>query len=296
MFQDPTYEPFDKIIWDVVHLTEGMVLIIVDWSTRFVIGEVISDETAITVADILLKEVVLRFGRAPKILQTDNAPGFRSTVVQELCALINTYLSYSSGYAPQTQGPAERFNRNLIDQLTHDYLQTEEDRKHLSFEWRIRKLISQYNSRTHAVTRKPPVELLFGVPPRLPTNAELEVENVHKVTENRLNLLTNLRTAAVEKQRKRINNLLKKEERRLPQERETSYEIGDFVKVNLNRRSNLKEETEFEGPFQIVGKIGKKAYELDIPSDVYQGGKYSMLEKSLTKGISHKQHKSKLQN
>ena len=29
-FQDPTLEPFDKIIWDVIHLIEGMVLIIVN--------------------------------------------------------------------------------------------------------------------------------------------------------------------------------------------------------------------------------------------------------------------------
>ena len=75
------------------------------------------NQEAVTVADCLVTEVFLRFG-VPKTLHTDRGPEFTSNLIKEICRLFQVDITTKTPYRPQSDGLAERMNRNTIDLLS----------------------------------------------------------------------------------------------------------------------------------------------------------------------------------
>lgn len=71
----------------------------------------------VTVADCLVTEVFLRFG-APKTLHTDEGPEFTSNLIKEMCRLYQVDKTTTTLCRPQSDGLAERMNRNIINLLS----------------------------------------------------------------------------------------------------------------------------------------------------------------------------------
>ena len=76
-----------------------------------------ADETALTIAHLLVKEVPPRHGVHSELL-SDRGCSFLSSLVQEVCQLMGTHQINTTAYHPQADRLVERFICTLIDTLS----------------------------------------------------------------------------------------------------------------------------------------------------------------------------------
>ena len=76
-----------------------------------------SNKRAHTVAQILLTEIIPRFG-LPSSLQSNNGPEFTSKVTQQLVQFLQILWKFHIPYRPQSSGKVERMNRIIKETLT----------------------------------------------------------------------------------------------------------------------------------------------------------------------------------
>lgn len=93
------------------------VLVFSDYYSKFPICVPVKDITATTVAEAMLHEVFLRYGK-PRRLLSDHGSQFLSKMVQEMCKMRNIAKIQSTSYHPQTDGLVERFNHTLCVMLS----------------------------------------------------------------------------------------------------------------------------------------------------------------------------------
>ena len=75
------------------------------------------DQTALTVAQLLVREVIPRHG-IPRQLLSDRGSVFLSKLMMEIYKLLGVKKVNTTAYHPQCDGLVERFNRSLIDMLS----------------------------------------------------------------------------------------------------------------------------------------------------------------------------------
>ena len=126
-----------------------------------------TNKRAHTVAQILLTEIIPRFG-LPSSLQSDNGPEFTSKVTQQLVQFLQIPWKIHIPYRPQSSGKVERMNRKIKETLTKLTLKVHLD-------WT--KLLLIVLLRIWALPRKPlglsPFEVMYGrpmLPPGIPPN------------------------------------------------------------------------------------------------------------------------------
>jgi len=219
--------------------------------------------SAIMVAEEFFENIFKLHG-LPTSIVCDRDPTFTSNFWRELFRLQGTRFNFSSAYHPQTDGQTEVVNRTLEMYLrcfTGD--RPKEWVKWLSWVEYI------YNTSYHSSTGMSPFELVYGRPaPSLlsyiPGTAR--VEAVGQQLEARDVLLQQARFKLSQAQ-----NRMKKVYDKGHKERE--FQMGDLVYVKLHpyrqhtvsRRLNMKLAAKFYGPYKIVGKMGKVAYQLELP-------------------------------
>ncbi|MDD9818054.1 MAG: RNase H-like domain-containing protein, partial [Gammaproteobacteria bacterium] len=80
--------------------------------TKWVEAFPIPNQEAQTVANILVNEVICRYG-VPETLHSDQGTNFESSLFQEVCKQLGIHRSHITPYHPQGNGQVERFNRSL---------------------------------------------------------------------------------------------------------------------------------------------------------------------------------------
>jgi len=93
------------------------ILIVADYFTKWVEAYPLPNQEAPTVAEVLVKEYVCRFG-VPLLLHSDQGRNFESAVFQGMCQLLGIQKTRTTPYHPQSDGMVERFNRTLEAQLS----------------------------------------------------------------------------------------------------------------------------------------------------------------------------------
>ena len=93
------------------------ILVVSDYFTRWVEAYSIADQKNQTIADVLTKEFICRFG-VPLMIHTDQGRNFESKLMAEVCELLDIKKTRTTAYHLQSDGMVERFNQTLKAQLS----------------------------------------------------------------------------------------------------------------------------------------------------------------------------------
>lgn len=143
------------------------VIVCTDYMSKWVITRAVPAQTAVAVADFLVKELILKFG-APECLVSDQGTPFLSAVTQELLLLCQTRHYNTSAYNPQCNGLTEAFNKVLAVMLSFYRNDRQRD-----WDLSLQYITHAYNTSRHASTGFSPFVLLFGRECRAPLDVQL---------------------------------------------------------------------------------------------------------------------------
>ena len=92
------------------------ILILGDYFTKWVEAYPLENQQAVTVAEVIVKELISRFG-VPLQLHSDQGRNFEAELFQRMCELLGINKTRTTALHPQVDGMVERFNRTLENQL-----------------------------------------------------------------------------------------------------------------------------------------------------------------------------------
>lgn len=166
-------EPMERIMMDILGPLPATddgnkyVLVITDWFTKWTECTPLPNQEAKTVADVLVKIFISRFG-VPLQLYTDQGSNFESKLFSELCELLSIEKVHSTSMRPQANGTVERMNRSLIAMLSK-YCQKNQSH----WDTLLPMLMLAYRSSSHASTKMSPNKMVFGREVTLPMAAAI---------------------------------------------------------------------------------------------------------------------------
>eukprot|EP00731_Ephydatia_muelleri_P022383 Em0014g974a len=201
--------------------------------------------------------------RIPREILTDQGSNFMSQLLVELCRLLHVKPIRTSPYHPQTDGLVERFNQTLKSMLRKATAIDGKDWDKL-----IPYLLFAYREVPQASTGFSPFELLYGRDVRGPLDILRETwEGNESQDESVVSYVLSTR----EKLKQMVDcvheNLTKQQDRQKrwydAKARMREFKPGDLVLVLLPTSTN-KLLAQWQGPYQIVTRMGKLNYLLDM--------------------------------
>ena len=108
------------------------------------------------------------FHVAPRVFLSDRGSNFLSSLVTEVCHLLNTKKVNTTAYYPQTDGLVERFNNTLVEAISA-YVSTNQD----NWDLYIPAILFAYRVSPSVSTGVIPFYLLYGREARLPCDTSL---------------------------------------------------------------------------------------------------------------------------
>ena len=227
------------------------VLVLTDVFTKYTQAIPTKDQKATTVARVLVKEWIVRFG-VPKRIHSDQGRNFESKVIQELCKIYGISKSRTSPYHPEGNGQCERFNRTMHDPLLT--LPSEKKRKWPEF---LPELVFAYNCTPHSTTGYSPYYLFFGREPTLPVDhligsASHTEECKEWITEHQERLEQAFRLASARTERE----ALRRQTRNNLKATDTSIPVGSrvFLKNRVQGRSKIQDVWDAT-PYKVVKRL-----------------------------------------
>ena len=114
----PVGGPFHRLGVDVLQLplTEAgnlYVVVFMDYLTKRAEAFVVPDQSAETIAKLLVEEIFCRHG-TPQELLSDRGANFLSNLIHEVCKLLKIKKVNTSGYHPKTDGLLEKFIQTCL--------------------------------------------------------------------------------------------------------------------------------------------------------------------------------------
>lgn len=201
----------------------------------------------------------------PKSIVSDRDKIFTSQFWKELFNSVGTQLQMSSAYHPQSDGQTERLNRCLEQYL----IAMASSRPKNWYKW-LPLAQWWYNTTYHSAIRRSPYEALYGVRPRqicLPADHRSTLDLVEEFQIQREAMNKVLQEAIKVAQHKYKHFADTKR-------REVEFQIGDWVFLKLQpykqlsvaTRRHLKLAHKYFRPFEILARVGKVAYRLNLPA------------------------------
>lgn len=252
----PVGGPFHRVGVDVLQLplTRGgnrYVVVFADYLTKWVEAFAVPDQTADTIARLLVEKVVCVHG-VPEQLLSDRGANFLSDLVASVCRLLGITKINTSGYHPQTDGLVEKFNSTLTSMIAKSATKGDD------WDERLPYLLFAYRVCAQESTKESPFYLMYGRDPRLPTESALTPPSFACMVD-----LEDYRTALVahlsEAWQLAKDNIVKAQERQKVQydrtSQETKFQVGDRVLVHMPAEMQGKERKlsrPFHGPYLIT--------------------------------------------
>jgi len=253
----PVSRPFQIIGVDLMELPKTRrgnkyVIVFQDYLTKWPLVYPLPDQRAVTIARVLVEEVIPFFG-VPESLLSDRGTNLLSHLMQELCTMLGITKLNTTAYHPQCDGMVERFNRTLKSML----------RKHASRfgnQWDnyLSMVLWAYRNTPHDSTGEKPSFLLFGTDLRSPTEAAYHNPNtlVPGTTENYkeevMLALSSARSLAVESISKAQDRYKHYYDRNTVQ---SDFRVGDWIFIQfpaVETGRNRKLSHPWQGPYRVL--------------------------------------------
>ncbi|CAA0814075.1 Unknown protein [Striga hermonthica] len=223
-------------------------------------------------AELVFKHVVKYFGM-PDDIVSDRDPRFTGRFWTTMFNLMGTELKFSTAYHPQTDSQTERMNQ-LLDEYLRHYVTASQDN------WVELLDMAQfcYNLHKSSATGMSPFELAYGQQPQLPHDVAVQRTGrkcpaAYRYARAQHELLVEARDSLAKAQRR-----MKKYANR--GRRDVQFADGDLVLLKVSpkvwKRISAKAVhrgliPKYEGPFEIVIKVGNVAYRLKLPDRLKLG-------------------------
>ena len=273
----PVGVPSDRLPTDILgsfpESTWGnkYVLAVTDYFTKWVEILAIPDQSAATCAEIILNEVIARFG-CPYDIHSDQGHNYGSALFSELCQLLEICKTRTTPGHPHCNGQVEHFNRTLVGMIK-SYLRGQQH----NWDQHLGCLAAAYWATPHKSTGmtlnllmfgrevRMPIEVMLG-PSRAPTDEEVtsyggyvetlreQMQRAHDVAWKHLG-----KNAICTKEHYDAKCTL------------TRYKHGDLVWYATNiKQLHLapKLRVPFEGPYLILEKISDLDYCIQLDAKV----------------------------
>ena len=127
----PVAGAFDRVGVDVIKFPcssrgKRYAIVFIDYLTKWPEVFATSDQTSVTIAQLLVEHVISRHG-VPAELLSDRGTAFLSRLMLDVYKLLGIHKSNTTAYHPQTDGLVERFHRTLTDMLAKSVQQGGKD-------------------------------------------------------------------------------------------------------------------------------------------------------------------------
>ncbi|KAK9098285.1 hypothetical protein Syun_025330 [Stephania yunnanensis] len=213
--------------------------------------------------NVLFERKIIRLHGVPLTITSDRDAMYTSRMWRSMQEQYGTRLQFSTAFNPQTNGQTERFIQTLEDMLRACVLE-------FGGSWEEYLLLCEfaYNNNYQASIEMAPFEALYGRPCRSPScwaepedrnllGPEIVVDHTEKVRQIRQKL-----KGAQERQKKYADMY----------RNDLTYDEGALVYLKVSPRKGHhrfglkgKLAPRFIGPFKIKKRVGKVAYELELP-------------------------------
>ena len=252
----PVSGPWDRVGVDVLQLPRShngnrYLIVFIDYLTKWVEAFAAPDQTALTIARLLVEEVVTRHG-VPNTLLSDRGANFLSKLMAEVYHLLGVRKLNTAAYHPQSDGLAERFHRTVMDMMA----KAGRDRR--SWDAKLPYLLFAYRAAMQSSTQVSPFKLLYGRDARLPTTDVLEPQSTPVVgtAEGYLSEFTERMAEAWRSAQDCIQQAQRRQQRQYDKGRvPTQFQEGDIVYVFMPAKTTGKErklQRPHDGPFKIT--------------------------------------------
>jgi hypothetical protein len=167
-------KPEAERVWERVHMDiwspgsdslshsgNKYVLAIVDYVTKFLVAEPISDRNADTIANVLVKRIICPYGPPDEII-SDGAAEFRSQLVSVLHQAFGITRKITTPYRPQANGIIERVFATIRPMLG-----TMVEKCPRRWDEFLPYVIHAYNTSFHRSVKNTPFYLFYGRDPAL---------------------------------------------------------------------------------------------------------------------------------
>jgi transposase InsO family protein len=261
--------PMDRLSTDVFGplpaTTRGnhYILVVIDAFTRWVEIFPIPDQTAETTANVILNEVISRYG-CPLDIHSDQGRNYESNIFKELCRMLEIRKTRTSPRHPQCNGQAERFNKTMI-RMIRAYIRGEQR----NWDLHLGCLAAAYRATSNESTGFTPNKLMLGREVRLP--GEVVFGSKDQPLSTHGEYVDSLRTRmqkAHELARKHQESSTKRQKDAFDGKTLLNkYRPGDLVWYLAEIRKegiSPKLQCPYQGPYVVVKKLGDLDYTIQL--------------------------------
>jgi len=234
-----------------------------DRFSRFPEAFGIPDKKADTVAQVLVEQIVCRYG-CPRTLLSDRGGEFLSELSNETYRLMNIKKLNTSGYRPQTNGMVEKFNHTLVQSISQ-YISIDQR----DWDEFLPFACFQYRSCKNETTNESPYYLLFYRDMKMPLDRVYSLDEQFTSSEQYLKEVTGrFRAAKVifEKQREAIE--VEKKQSNDSIRKTINFDIGEVMLIlkRYVKKGHVKKLTHlWRGPYVVVNKFPNRInYEVQL--------------------------------
>ena len=258
--------PFERIATDIAgpfpttKKGNRYILVVGDYFTKLTELYAMPDMKAETVADIIFRAWIKRYG-CPIEIHSDQGRQYESDVFKETCQLLEINKTRTTPFHPRSDGMIERINRTVNDMLSKYIKRHQKDwDDHLDF------IIMAYNESTGLT----PHRLVYGREMTFPLDMITDPIGIEKderkLTSEYVRILENNLKEGHEIVRKNLNAAAKRQIMTYEVKvRPLTYKVGDLVWRNQKRNApGLKSKIVryWTGPWVIVEKLSDITFKI----------------------------------